>query len=87
MSVSERPLRDEEWPDDPDPDPDGGAADEEPCPACGRPVYEDAVRCPHCGEWIERESLAARRGRGWRWPLLVAALIVAILVVWHGLGR
>jgi len=30
--------------------------DTEPCPNCGREVYEEAERCPYCGEYIIRSS-------------------------------
>ena len=26
------------------------------CPSCGQPVYEDADRCPKCGDWIVTSS-------------------------------
>ena len=34
-------------------DEDDDGVDVEPCPNCGRGVYEEAERCPYCGEWIE----------------------------------
>ena len=57
------------------------------CPVCGRAVHEDAPRCPHCGEWLFDDTPAARRSRGWFWPVMIALLIAVILVMWHGLGR
>jgi len=57
------------------------------CSSCGRPVYEDAEKCPHCGDWITAGGEAARRAQGWFWPVVVALLIAVVLVVWHGLGR
>ncbi len=55
------------------------------CPSCGTPIHEDSPRCPRCGTWVEDESAAWHRSRGWFWPSMVALLILAILVVWHGL--
>jgi predicted nucleic acid-binding Zn ribbon protein len=56
-----------------------------PCPACGRAIREDTPRCPHCGEWLFGDTPAARRSRGWFWPVMIALLIAVILVMWHGL--
>jgi len=55
------------------------------CPACGKPIHEDADLCPHCGQWMFTESPAAQRSRKWFWPVMVAVLIALILVMWHGL--
>jgi len=69
-------------------DDDGNDDDTIDCPHCGRPVYEDAPRCPHCGRWVEDDpSPATSRSRSWFWPITVALLVAAILVLWHGLGR
>ncbi len=88
MSPHHRPPGEDEWPDEEDLDDDFDEdSDETACPACGSPVYEDAEKCPHCGQWITPLSGAERRSRTWLWPILVAVLIVIILVVWHGLGR
>jgi uncharacterized paraquat-inducible protein A len=88
MSDRDDDLYEDEWSDEDDSD-DGidEDPDEMPCPACGRMVYEDAPKCPHCGEWITAATAAERRSRTWLWPLLVAGLISLILVAWHGLGR
>jgi predicted RNA-binding Zn-ribbon protein involved in translation (DUF1610 family) len=55
------------------------------CYACGRWMHADAAVCPHCGEWQIHDSLAARRSRGWFWPLLIGLLVAVILVMWVGL--
>lgn len=55
---------------------EGDLADDEmggdvvPCPSCGREVYEDAERCPHCGDWI-----TPRAGGPLPWVWVVAALL------------
>ena len=56
------------------------------CPACGQTIHEDAPRCPYCGRWVFDDTPAARRSRGWFWPLMIALLIAVILVIWHRLG-
>lgn len=89
MNPDDRPLRDEEWPDESDYDPDweDGVPDEEPCPACGKNVYEGVPKCPHCGEWIDGTTEADRRSLRWFWPAFVAFLVLMILILWHGMGR
>ena|SRR5438105_183386 len=37
-----------------------GRIGDEPCPYCGRPVPDDAMRCGYCGEYLEDEA--------GRWP-------------------
>jgi len=58
----------------------------ERCTSCGRAVYEGTPKCPYCGQWLLEDSDAARRSRGWLWPIMVALLLAVILVLWHGLG-
>jgi uncharacterized paraquat-inducible protein A len=75
-------LREEEWPDSADLDPD----EAEPtvaCPECGSEIHEEAPRCPHCGIWVTGDSSAAARSRGWLWPCVVGALVVLALLGWR----
>lgn len=78
-------------PDDPDaPQPmdidrddgDDDAGEFIECPACGRVLHPDAAVCNHCGEWILDDSPAARRSRGWLWPVVIGLLVATILVFW-----
>jgi hypothetical protein len=55
------------------------------CPNCGGQLHAEAAVCPTCGEWMMDESPAARRSRGWLWPVVVGVL-VALVLVWHRLG-
>ncbi|MDM8007291.1 MAG: hypothetical protein QUV05_14220 [Phycisphaerae bacterium] len=88
------------WQDDNIDDPqdidleEGDEPDLEDCPHCGESIPESISRCPHCGQWIAcpscgegltGASTAARRARGWFWPVVVAILVAIILVIWHGL--
>jgi uncharacterized paraquat-inducible protein A len=43
----------------------------ESCPNCGAAVYEDAPRCPKCGQYIIRET------RGTKWSLWVVLALLA----------
>ena len=68
-------LDEREFPDEPDDD-DGGDDETVPCPHCLRPVYEDAVRCPHCGQYQSREDASRRHP----WWLVIGVLICLVLV-------
>ena len=73
---------DEEDSDDPlDSDMDVGdhSIDTIPCPFCRKPVYEQADICPHCRNYIARDSAPNRP----RWIILTAlALLAALLIAW-----
>lgn len=58
-------MSSDEWDDDlddrefPDPDEDDDEDDSNatiPCPYCRRPIYEDAVRCPYCEQYLSKEE-------------------------------
>jgi hypothetical protein len=46
-----------------------------PCPYCGKEVYEEAERCPHCEQYISREDAPARK------PLWIVAGALVCLVL------
>ncbi|TWT29240.1 hypothetical protein KOR34_52950 [Posidoniimonas corsicana] len=75
---SDRPLPDDEEPDDDYYDDD--EAELVDCPACGAPVYEEAERCPVCGEYITH-STSPWSGRPTWWVALGLAGILAMIVV------
>jgi hypothetical protein len=65
-----------------DDDLDVGGDDSEtlPCPECGKPVYEQADRCPICGSFIIGGNPTQRQPR---WVLVVViVMILVVLVVW-----
>ena len=50
-----------------------------PCPSCGQEVFEDAERCPYCGDWIVPGS-----GRGqlhWVWMIAGILALIAFITV------
>jgi hypothetical protein len=50
------------------------------CPNCKGTVFEDAQQCPHCGDWII-PAHAESSGKRWIWPLAVALVILAFLIM------
>ena len=61
MMTSNRPLEDWEYPDGDDADDDDEESRTKPCPMCGMDVYEDAEKCPLCGEFFTRQPGEVRR--------------------------
>lgn len=49
-----------------------------PCPFCREEVWEDAPRCPHCGNLLGGADVPAPR-RPW-WVLITAALLLYLFV-------
>jgi hypothetical protein len=79
------PEEGEDWEDEPWSD-EEAPADLVPCPNCGAEVYEDAERCPVCGEYVVHGSSPAWQGKpGWYVALAVLGTI-AVIVVLSGLG-
>lgn len=62
----------EDWEDDGEPT--------IPCPYCKHPIYEDAQRCPHCGNYISEEDAPPAR-KPW-WIIIGVLLVLAILYLW-----
>jgi uncharacterized paraquat-inducible protein A len=73
---------DDDW-DDPDEDGVSGDEDEPAtvtCPYCQEQVYEDAVRCPRCENYISQED-APPAQRPW-WIVLGALAVLVIVALW-----
>lgn len=51
----------------------------EPCPNCGREIYEDAEQCPYCGEYIIRSSNPLSGRPTWWIVLGILGLLAFIL--------
>jgi hypothetical protein len=65
-----------------EPEPDDRDSDSEElvaCPACRRMMYEDAERCPHCGNYRSREEGGTRHP--W-WFIVGMLLCLAIALLW-----
>jgi uncharacterized paraquat-inducible protein A len=48
------------------------------CPSCGRQVYADTQRCPHCGDWIVPDAVGLRQRP---LTLVVVALLLILLML------
>ncbi len=55
------------------------------CSQCGASIYEDSVRCPHCG-WYVTPDTSPWSGRPAWWILLAVAGIAALIVMLLQLG-
>ena len=71
-------LNDWEYPDEDEMD---GLSDTYPCPNCDAEVYEDAVQCPACGQYITPGSGNFWAGRSAWWVLLGLLGVGAVLWV------
>ena len=72
----DRPIQDYEYPEPPDEE----DSFTRPCPKCGADVYEDSVRCPECGHYMETESTMVLSGRPWWFVVLAIAGIAAFVL-------
>jgi predicted nucleic acid-binding Zn ribbon protein len=49
-----------------------------PCPHCGELIYDDAERCPECGQYVSREDAPTSRKPLW---ILIGLVVCALVVV------
>ena len=72
--------------DDPDDNAlDDGGADTIVCPHCGTDVYEDADRCPECGEYLIADTRVWSSKSLWWIALGLLGVVAAILALVLGL--
>ncbi len=50
----------------------------QPCPYCRRDIYDDALRCPYCENYLSSEDQPPARRSTWFYLLLFLCLAVAI---------
>jgi predicted nucleic acid-binding Zn ribbon protein len=55
-----------------------------PCPYCDRPIHNESVRCPHCGNYLSEEDAPRKPKPLW---LILAALACLLAVLTWILGR
>lgn len=49
-----------------------------PCPYCKSEIYEDAVQCPRCGQYISDEDAPAAAKPWW----IIAGVLAALFAVY-----
>jgi hypothetical protein len=72
-----------DWDDEDDVDFDFDDDGDEPtiaCPYCGEEIYEDAPRCPACGQYVSAEDAPGAR-RPW-WIVIGAAVCLLLVYLW-----
>lgn len=75
--LDEDEFPNDEWDDD--------SAETAPCPECGAEVYEDAVQCPVCGNYITHQTRIWSGRPGW-WVILGLLGVLAAVLVLAGLA-
>jgi hypothetical protein len=76
----EEDVSEQEMPDESDVAAGGEESGTYPCPYCGKDVYEEALRCPHCQRYVSRAEAKARHPL--QWVLLLVLLALGALLVW-----
>jgi hypothetical protein len=72
---------DDDWDEEPDEADGPDCVELIPCPHCGTDVYEEAERCPECGEYIVADTHPFA-GRPWWWVALgVLGILAAVLAL------
>lgn len=71
-------LCDGDDPDESDQDAGDEAVQTLPCPRCGGEIYEDADRCPRCGEYV----VAGQRASGSLWRIVAAVMALLAVLLW-----
>jgi hypothetical protein len=83
--LTDGPSMSNEWDDDYDSQDDSDVESETvECSNCGHDVYEDAVQCPICNEYITQGQSAWEGKPAW-WAILGLLGIVAVIFALSGL--
>ena len=54
-----------------------------PCPACGKPIYEEAEACPYCGEYVTHSTSILAGRPAWFIALAIAGVVAVIFALLH----
>ncbi|MGC3966821.1 MAG: zinc ribbon domain-containing protein [Pirellulales bacterium] len=77
-SRSEYDDEEDDFEDEADEYGDDSDVDLLPCPHCGAAIYEEAQRCPMCGEYVD--AGASHAGRKPIWIVATLVLLVVMFV-------
>jgi hypothetical protein len=61
------------------------AEDTIPCPHCGKPIYDDAERCPYCENYLSEEEHTQPSRKPW-WIIVCALLCLYAVYRWIIMG-
>jgi hypothetical protein len=50
-----------------------------PCPYCGKDVFDDSPRCPHCGNYLSEADSPPSRKPWW----IVAGVVVCLYLIYR----
>jgi hypothetical protein len=78
--MSPRRTLDDDWLDE-------GDAETMPCPYCGRSIYEESERCPHCERYLSAEDSPGKPKPLWLILAAIVCLLAALTWILGGLGR
>jgi predicted nucleic acid-binding Zn ribbon protein len=81
--IEDADSQDVDLPDEFDVGDDDADSNTEPCPNCGKPVYDGAAICSRCGFYLSNTLGASERKPTW---IIVTAIvcIAIVLFVWMG---
>ena len=75
-------LHERDMPDKSDMDPeDDDGEDTQPCPFCGKAIWEKADLCSHCGNFVAFPEESIQQRPVWFWIALILAFVVVCLSV------
>jgi hypothetical protein len=60
---------------------DDDGEDTQPCPFCGKEIWEKADLCSHCGNFVAFPEVTVHHRPVWFWIALVLAIVVVCLSV------
>jgi hypothetical protein len=78
LEWSDEDLDDHEFPDDDSRDSDD-EVDTVVCSECGTEIYEDAPRCPSCGNYVTSDTSIRGTWVGWTAAGLLTLLAIGLL--------
>jgi DNA-directed RNA polymerase subunit RPC12/RpoP len=70
---------DADWRDSIDDDDSDSEGSTVPCPHCNRPIPEDVLRCPYCGNYISDEDAPPARKPWW----IIVGVLACLYIIYR----